>query len=151
MIDHYESGRTLIESLIKEFKEINISKFNESDTRFRFIDRILIDCLGWSPKDINTEDFQNPDFADYKLNLFRPIAVWEAKKTGNYFELPVGFKNLICPIKTICKDNPSIAYALKQVSKYCHERGIQIGVVQNGWKFIGFIANRNDSIPPLEG
>jgi GTPase SAR1 family protein len=151
MIENYESGRTLIESLIEEFKKIDISKFNESDTRFRFIDRILIDCLGWSPKDINTEDFQNPDYADYKLNLFRPIAVWEAKRTGNYFELPVGFKNLICPIKTICKDNPNITNALKQVSKYCHERGIQIGVVTNGWQFIGFIANRNDSIPPLEG
>ena len=40
---------------------------------------------------------------------------------------------------------------MKQVSRYCHERGIQIGVVTNGWQFIAFIANRNDSIPPLEG
>lgn len=151
MIEYYESGRSFIESLIDEFKHIEKSKLNESATRFRFIDRILTESLGWLPKDIDTEDYFDKDYADYKLNLFRPIAVWEAKRTGNYFELPLGFKNILCPIKTICKDNQNITSALKQVSRYCHERGIQIGVVTNGWQFIGFIANRNDSIPPLEG
>ncbi|HEY5124685.1 MAG TPA: hypothetical protein VIK14_13220, partial [Ignavibacteria bacterium] len=151
MIENYESGRSLIESLIEEFKQIDKFKFNESATRFRFIDRILTECLGWLPKDIDPEDYFDKNYADYKLNLFRPIAVWEAKRTGNYFELPLGFNNILCPIKTICKDNPNITSALNQVSRYCHERGIQIGVVTNGWQFIGFIANRNDSVPPLEG
>lgn len=151
MIEYYESGRLVLESLIEEFKQIDKSKMNESATRFRFIDRILTECLGWLPKDINPEDYFDQDFADYKLNLFRPVAVWEAKKTGNYFELPLGFNKILCPIKTICKDNQNITSALKQVSKYCHERGIQIGVVTIGWQFIGFIANRNDSIPPLDG
>lgn len=150
-LDKYESGRQTLEILIQDFKEIQSEKFNEADTRFRFIDKILTECLNWEPKDIYNEDVRDNHYADYKLNLFRPVAVWEAKRTGNYFELPVGTSKLIMPLKSICKDNPNIKEALLQVSRYCHERGIKIGVVSNGWQFIAFIANRNDSIAPLDG
>lgn len=150
-IDIYENGRVTLENLILEFKQLNINDFNEADTRFRFIDRILTECLNWEPKDISNEDVRDRHYADYKLNLFRPVAVWEAKRTGNYFELPVGISRLIMPLKSICKDNPQIKEALIQVSGYCHERGIKIGVVSNGWQIIAFIANRNDSVPPLDG
>lgn len=150
-LDLYEKGRGILEGLNDEFKSIDLAKFNEADTRFRFIDKILTECLNWEPKDINNEDVKDNHYADYKLNLFRPIAVWEAKRTGNYFELPVGIKKLILPLKSICKDNPEIKNALLQVSGYCHERGIQIGVVANGWQIIAFIANRSDSVAPLEG
>lgn len=150
-MDKYEEGRQVIEGLNAEFKTLEIDKFNEADTRFRFIDKILTECLNWEPKDISNEDVRDNHYADYKLNLFRPIAVWEAKRTGNYFELPAGTKKIILPLKSICKDNPEIKKALIQVSGYCHERGIQIGVVANGWQIIAFIANRNDSISPLDG
>jgi hypothetical protein len=150
-LDLYEKGREILEGLNDEFRSIDLAKFNEADTRFRFIDKILTECLNWEPKDINNEDVKDNHYADYKLNLFRPIAVWEAKRIGNYFELPVGIKKLILPLKSICKDNPEIKSALLQVSGYCHERGIQIGVVANGWQIIAFIANRSDSVAPLEG
>lgn len=151
MVDAYEQGRQIIEELNEEFKLLNIQKFNEADTRFRFIDTILTNCLGWEPKDINNEDVVDEHYADYKLSLFRAVAVWEAKKTGNYFELPVGKQKLIYPLKSLCKDNPEFKKALIQVSGYCHERGIQIGVVSNGWQIVAFLANRSDSIRPLEG
>jgi len=80
-IDKYENGRKILEELIIELKSININKFNEADTRFRFIDKILTECLNWEPKDISNEDALNNSYADYKLNLFRPIAVLEAKKS----------------------------------------------------------------------
>lgn len=150
-IDKYEFGRSTLEALIKDFKGLNIQKFNEADTRFHFIDKILTECLNWEPKDINNEDVKDNHYADYKLNLFRPVAVWEAKRIGNYFELPVGISKLIMPLKTIIRDNQNIKDALIQVSGYCHERGIKIGVVSNGWQIIAFVANRNDSIPPLDG
>jgi len=149
--DIYENGRITVESLLKEFKELDIQKFNEADTRFRFIDKILTECLNWEPKDISNEDVKDNEYADYKLNLFRPVAVWEAKRIGNYFELPLGTTKLVMSLKTICKDNPNTKDALQQVSRYCHSRGIKIGVVSNGWQIIAFVANRNDSVPPLEG
>ncbi|MCG2609984.1 hypothetical protein LZZ90_00515 [Flavobacterium sp. SM15] len=150
-MDKYELGRKVIEDLNCEFKSLDIEKFNEADTRFRFIDTILTQCLEWDLKDINNEDVKDGNYADYKLNLFRPVAVLEAKRVGNYFELPVGKKKIIMPLKSICKDNPNIKAALLQVSGYCHERGIQIGIISNGWQIIAFIANRNDSISPLDG
>jgi len=151
MSEQYEEGRQILEKLNEEFKSLEIEKFNEADTRFRFIDTILTKCLAWEPKDIHNEDVVDEHYADYKLNLFRPVAVWEAKRTGNYFELPVGTHKIIYPLKSLCKDNPEFKKALIQVSGYCHERGIQVGVVSNGWQFVAFLANRNDSIRPLEG
>lgn len=149
--DKYESGRQSLEQLISEFQTIDKEKLNEATTRFQFIDRILTQCLAWDPMRITTEESYNGDYSDYTLSLFRPVAVVEAKRSGNYFDLPVGIKGLIYPLKSLCKDNPNIKKALQQVSGYCHERGIQIGVVTNGWQFVAFIANRNDSVPPLEG
>ncbi|UUW07122.1 hypothetical protein NLG42_13515 [Flavobacterium plurextorum] len=149
-MENYEKGRELIEQFAKEIDNSNIN-FNEADTRLKFIDRILIECLGWDHNSINSEDCRDGQFADYKLSLFRPVAVLEAKRTGNYFELPTGINKIIYPLKSLCKDNASIKDALQQVSGYCHARGIQIGIVSNGWQFIAFLANRNDSIPPLEG
>jgi hypothetical protein len=147
----YEQGREVVEALNEEFNILKVERLNEADTRFRFIDTILTKCLGWELNDISNEDVKYGNYADYKLSLFRPVAVLEAKKTGNYFELPVGKKKIILPLKSISKDNPNIKDALLQVSGYCHERGIQVGIVSNGWQFIAFIANRNDSISPLEG
>ena len=145
-MENYEKGRELIEQFAKEIDNSNIN-FNEADTRLKFIDRILIECLGWDHNSINSEDCRDGQFADYKLSLFRPVAVLEAKRTGNYFELPTGINKIIYPLKSLCKDNASIKDALQQVSGYCHARGIQIGIVSNGWQFIAFLANRNDSIP----
>ena len=83
MSEAYEEGRQILQRLSEEFDSLDIAKFNEADTRFRFIDTILTKCLGWEPKDINNEDVVDEHYADYKLNLFRPVAVWEAKRTGN--------------------------------------------------------------------
>ncbi|MGY3215291.1 hypothetical protein [Mucilaginibacter sp. HD30] len=151
MIGEYELGLETIDALIDSYNESDISLFNEAKTRLSFIDKILTGCLAWAHSDIDPEDSFGGSFCDYKLNLFRPVAVWEAKRTNIYFELPIGVSELILPIKTIAKGNPKVKDALKQVSSYCHERGIQIGVVCNGWQIIAFVANRNDSVPPLEG
>lgn len=150
-MDKYEKGRELIKELNDDFNKLDKTSFNEADTRLHFIDRILIECLGWEQNSINSEDCRDNHFADYKLSLFRPVAVLEAKRTGNYFELPIGNSKIIYPLKSLCKDTPNIKVALNQVSGYCHERGIQIGIVSNGWQFIAFIANRSDSVPPLDG
>lgn len=151
MSDLYENGRDIIAKLADDFRQLGKEQLNESDTRFKFIDTILTKCLGWEPNDISTEDVKDGHYADYKLSLFRPVAVWEAKRTGNYFELPVGTSKLIYSLKSFAKDNVEFKKALVQVSEYCHERGIQIGVVSNGWQFVAFLANRNDSVPPLDG
>lgn len=150
-MNNYESCRTNLENLISEFNELDRSILNEANTRFRLIDGLLIDCLNWEKTDISCEDNYEGKYTDYILSLFRSVAVVEAKKVGNYFELPVGKQKLIQPLKSVYKDNLNIKSAIDQVMIYCHERAIQIGIISNGWQIIAFIANRTDSIPPLSG
>jgi GTPase SAR1 family protein len=148
---NYESCRTNLESLISEFNETEKTSINEANTRFKFIDSLLMNCLNWEKNDISCEDNYEGKYTDYILSLFRSVAVVEAKKAGNYFELPVGKQKLIQPLKSVYKDNPNIKSAVDQVMGYCHKRAIQIGIISNGWQIIAFISNRSDSIPPLEG
>ena len=53
---------------------------NEANTRFRFIDRLLMECLGWCVEDISCEDNYQNEYTDYIFSLFRSVAVLEAKK-----------------------------------------------------------------------
>ncbi|OEU55231.1 MAG: hypothetical protein BA868_00815 [Desulfobacterales bacterium C00003106] len=110
-----------------------------------------MECLGWCRDDILCEDNYQKKYTDYTLSLFRSVAVLEAKKSGDYFELPAGINNLFQPIKSVYKDNKNLKSAIDQVKGYCNDRGIQVAIVSNGWQFLALVANRNDSIPPLEG
>jgi GTPase SAR1 family protein len=150
-MNSYEDCRTHLEKLKEEFLKLEPQKLNDANTRFKLIDGLLKDCLNWGEDDISCEDNYKGKYTDYILSIFRSVAVVEAKKTGDYFELPVGKQKLFQPLKSVYKDNPNIKSAIDQVMGYCHTRSIQIGIVCNGWQIIAFIANRNDSIPPLEG
>lgn len=148
---NYEKNRSNLESLINEFNSIDIKTFNEANTRFKFIDKILTECLAWDTNSISVEDSYKGKYTDYTLSLFRSVAILEAKKTGIYFDLPAGTKKIIQPLKSLYKDNEKIKSAINQVKGYCQDRSVQIAIISNGWQFIAFIATRSDSIPPLEG
>ena len=150
-MDIYEQSREKLDTLKAEFKLTEKKSLNEANTRFKFIDRLLMECLGWCRDDILCEDNYQKKYTDYTLSLFRSVAVLEAKKSGDYFELPAGINNLFQPIKSVYKDNKNLKSAIDQVKGYCNDRGIQVAIVSNGWQFLAFVANRNDSIPPLEG
>ncbi len=147
----YESCRANLETLILEFDKTEKKSLNEANTRFKFIDELLMGCLNWEKNNISCEDSYEKKYTDYILSLFRPVVVVEAKKAGNYFELPIGTKKLIQPLKSVYKDNSNIKKAIDQVMGYCHKRAIPIGIISNGWQIIAFISNRSDSIPPLSG
>src|SRR5688572_12395369 len=97
----YESCRTHLEDLISEYKQTEKLSLNEANTRFKFIDCLLINCLNWEKTDITCEDSYEGKYTDYILSLFRSIAVVEAKKAGIYFELPVGKQKLFQPLKSV--------------------------------------------------
>lgn len=151
MVDQYELGFSAVSALGKEFSASDPKSMNEADTRFRFINDIITKCLGWAPEDVKCERHHEGEYSDYELSKIRRLVVIEAKKAGNYFELPLGVKKIHCPLRTITRDNPGMGEAIAQVAQYCQTRGIGIGVVCNGWQLVAFIAGRNDSVPPLEG
>ncbi len=148
---NYEKSRENIEKLIEWNSKHSKEEKNEATTRFHLIDSLLIDCLGWEKADIKTEESYNGEYTDYTLSLSRPAVIVEAKREGNYFELPEGKKSINYSLASLCKDNPKFKEAIEQVCGYCNARGVEIAMVSNGWQVVAFVANRLDGVPPLTG
>lgn len=147
----YDTCRDNLDSLIELFNDSKNLDRNESQTRFHLIDTLLIDCLGWEKKNIHTELNHNNTYTDYIISISRPAIILEAKKEGDYFQVPIGKKSLIYSITSLCKDNKNLKKAIDQVCNYCNSRGIELAIVSNGHQLVAFVANRLDGIPPLNG
>ena len=66
------------------------SALNESDTRSKIIDVLLLQVLGWDEASITREDRTvNGRYRDYVVQNERTAFVLEAKRAGRYFEMPV--------------------------------------------------------------
>ena len=152
-----ELGTTTIadgqEALKRLIKHINESKldWNEADTRFQIIDRIIEDCLGWARESFCLEQAHERTYTDYELGNPRCV-IWEAKRENRTFELPAD------PQGSIVKDLPSImaldgeaSEAIRQVQGYCSDRGVELAVATNGHQLIAFLATRSDGTAPLKG
>jgi len=145
----YEACKENLDKLARWYTG-NEGDRNEATTRFALIDRLFIECLGWTHDDVVTEDHVDGQYADYVFSAPRRILTVEAKREGNYFELPAGMNEIEYSIKTLCKDYPDVKKAVDQVGNYCHQRGIRFAAVCNGHQLIAFLALRLD-IPYLEG
>ena len=142
------------EALVRLLKDIAESEldWNEAETRFQIIDRIIVECLGWPRESLRLEQGQeNRAYCDYELGEPR-CAIWEAKRQNRTFELPAD------PQGRIVKDLPSImalddkvSTAIQQVQEYCSTRGVELAVATNGHQLIAFLATRSDGTAPLKG
>ena len=144
-----DEGQKAFERILKE-NRANAVAWNEAETRFQFIDRLLVECLGWPRASITLERQVDEQFADYLLG--DPVSIiWEAKRQGKYFDLPVDVKQKrlqsLSSIKAVSKD---VSDAVKQVHEYCVKHGVKFAVVCNGSQLIAFLAIRIGH-PPLEG
>ena len=146
----YDSCRAALDKLSKWYEE-NKSTRNEATTRLQLIDRLFTECLGWEASDIVVEDSCEETYADYVFRAPSPILVIEAKKEGDYFDIPTGAVKIQRVIKSLARDSKSLRLALDQVSVYCHKRGVPLGAVCNGHQLVAFVATRNDGTSPMEG
>lgn len=143
-----------LERITQLAREISQSKkdLNEADTRHQVIDVILHECLGWQRNDVELEQRLGNEYADYVLTLVYPKAIVEAKREGVYFSLPTEKKKQrIYSLKSLLLKRDALSNAINQVTGYCHSRGVPIAILCNGYQFVGFIASRNDGVPPSEG
>src|SRR5690606_9819584 len=62
--------------------------WNEAETRFHIIDRLIVECLGWPRTELRLETPQGRAFTDYELGVTTE-AIWEAKREGKIFEIPM--------------------------------------------------------------
>lgn len=125
---------------------------NEADTRHRFIDRLIHECLGWDrTKSARLERYFNGDYSDYELGD-PPQVVIEAKRAGQTFEIPSeGIDSIVRSIRSLTSSSSEFKDALSQTLKYCADRGIQIGAVANSTQIVVFLGVRSDGTPPTDG
>lgn len=124
---------------------------NEADTRFKALDRILLDVMGWERDAIFTEPPTESGFIDYlvKAGSGKNLFVIEAKKAG-----------LLAP-ETKSKDRMTIALdgvvakplrdGIRQALSYANEQGVPTAVLTDGYTWLFFRASRTDGRPPLKG
>jgi energy-coupling factor transporter ATP-binding protein EcfA2 len=115
--------------------------FNEAETRAKIIDFILRDCLGWNEKFIVRENPNDSGYSDYELQIDKiPVLVIEAKKSGEYFEIPVTMTSRSYKISGSISTTKNLMNAFNQVRNYCNEIGCKYAAVFNGYQLVLFSA-----------
>jgi hypothetical protein len=147
----YELAKSNLDKLETSFSSKPKLSENEATTRLHFIDRMLIDCLGWPIEYIEAERHYNNGYSDYELGDPQKRLLLEAKKEGVTFDLPSGFSKEICSLKTIYGLTQELKNAIDQAMKYCHDRGIPVASITNGHQYLIFMCNRQDGTPPMDG
>lgn len=138
--------------LVQEFSSLEDSiNPNEAQTRFSYIDTMLMDCLGWTKDLVRVEVYENGDRSDYECGIPRQLII-EAKKPGISFSFPPSGNDKLKKIKlqSITNFNALTKSGIEQVIEYCFKRGVPIAVLCNGPQLIMFLASRLDGISPLE-
>jgi GTPase SAR1 family protein len=143
-------GKDALARLIHDIGQHRLD-WNEAETRFQIIDRIIVECLGWPRELVRLEQAQGRAYADYELGQPRR-AIWEAKRERRTFELPANPDlKLVSDLRSIIELGGEAADAVRQVQGYCSARGVEIAVASNGPQLIAFLATRTDGTAPLEG
>jgi hypothetical protein len=125
--------------------------WNEAETRFQIIDRLIVECLGWPRAEVKPERHDGGDYTDYELGEPRAV-IWEAKRIGRTFELPANpNQRIIADLRSIMSTSAEAKDAIHQAQGYCSRRGVDLAVITNGHQIIAFLATRSDGIAPLDG
>ena len=122
----------------------------EADARFKMIDVILTEILGWERSEIDPEERGESGYVDYLFRHGRRnYMVVEAKRSS---EPLVDTKN---PQPGSYKlGGPALQSAadgIRQARAYCIDHSVQFAGLTNGFQWIGFLAIRLDGIPYNEG
>lgn len=149
----YETCRAALEDLLRDPINAHTDR-NEANTRFQLIDRLFIQCLGWSHVDVDLEEAQGREYADYVFKVGperQSVLIVEAKREGQYFEVPAGKTGLHYSLASLQRDSEELNNAIRQALGYCQSRGVPFAAVANGHQVVAFLASRSDGVPPLNG
>jgi hypothetical protein len=126
------------------------TELSESDTRAKIIDVLLKDVLGWDEGAIRRETrstgSEGEGYVDYAFTSEHNHFLIEAKKSGAYFEMPVGTR-MRARSDGIVTRSRRLAQAIEQARSYCLNQGVPVGVVSNGVQFAAVLVHQ----PPSQG
>ena len=134
------------QELINRLSEIRVEAGNEADTRFKVIDEILTQILGWERTDILSEPRVTEDgqesYLDYLISTAQTSLLVEAKKAKiDFSRVPTGrFALKSSWIKGELKK------AILQARDYGRKKSTGFCAVTNGDAWIIFPVNRRDQI-----
>ncbi len=126
-----DDAKSRFETYCQNLDTLISQDLNESDTRSKLIDNLLINVLGWNEEDIKREGSIDSGKYDYVLSAPNIKLVIEAKKEAFNPNLPS--KQNKIKIKTLYQSNKNI---IDQIRNYAIELGIQYGLITNGKQFI---------------
>jgi len=126
--DHFIQNLENYETILPSLKQFDI---NESDTRSKLIEYILINLLGWEESNLRREGKGDSGYFDYIVSLNNYSFVIEAKRINDTFALPS--KGRRHKLKSIAKNNSEV---IKQIRGYLIDKGLAHGVITNGEQFI---------------
>lgn len=146
-----DQGLAALKQIIASFPP-DSTHWNEAQNRFQFVDRLLVECLGWQKPDISVEQ---PDGiggrSDYHLGQAPVRAVLEAKREAAKFDLPPkGNRGPVRKLAPMLTASATFKQAVAQVITYCAMHGTPLAVVCNGPQLCIFQAMTPGSTP-LEG
>lgn len=124
---------------------------NEADTRFKLIDQILADVLGWHRLgDFNLERYSESGYADYVLSADgRDRMVVEAKRANSILvDTSAKSTQYLTANSSVLKP---AQLGLKQAQNYCVDSGTTFALLTSGLEWIAYWAVREGGRKPSEG
>jgi hypothetical protein len=126
-----------LKGLLNELK--SSENLNEATTRFRVIDCLLVDVLGWDRSCIETEKYvREVGYADYALFQQSTLcSIIEAKRQGESFTVP-GLKlpNRAISFGFLAAQSPAAASAMRQAAGYAASEGARYVAITNGSQWL---------------
>lgn len=131
-------GRKALTAILADFPS-DSAFWNEAQNRFQFVDRLLMECLGWEHPFVEVERFDDAGGrADYLLG--KPVkAALEAKREAVHFSfLPANKASSVRKLRPLVAACKNLEAAVLQVLNYCTLHGAQIAIVCNGPQLVIF-------------
>lgn len=144
------SGLAELKRLLADLSATS-TDLNEADTRHRFIDRLLHDCLGWDRSETHVERRLGDTYSDYELGR-PPRVLVEAKRAGATFSIPHEHSpRVLRSLRSLTSASREFREAFLQATTYCAQRGIQICVVATSSQVVVSLGVRSDGVPVGDG
>ena len=131
-------GRRNLREVLDGFPE-DSPHWNEAQNRFQFVDKLLMECLGWAHPFVEVEQRDDAGGkADYLLG--KPVkAALEAKREAVAFDLlPAAGSTTVRKLRPLVSSCKALESSVLQVLSYCTLHGAQIAIVCNGPQLVIF-------------
>jgi len=145
----YDSSAAALAKLAQDSSKLD-PDYNEATGRFRLIDSILVDVLGWDKQGIAVEKFDRGDYTDYECGAPCQLIV-EAKRASVSFKLPAGELGGVMQIESVAASSAQVREAIEQAVGYAKARNVPYCAVSNGTQWIFFLGARLDGRDSLKG